>query len=88
MTLRELEQRISILKSTLPDIPTYSEFTEQWASMDGLSRSLFECAAGCPEIIDSDDIYWQTISKYIQQMGITVEPVSLKMLAKELASDK
>lgn len=86
--MREIENRIAVLKAKFPVQPTFEQFCEEWEHMDSLSRSLYETALVCPEIAVAGGRYWATIKPYLLQMGLQpMDPFSLKELAKELTSD-
>lgn len=88
MNIKEIERRIAAIKARCPAPPTFEQFREEWGHMDGLSKSLYECALSCPEMADGGK-YWQTIKTFLLQMGVEPgEPFSLADMAAALQSDR
>ena len=77
--LRALERRAAAL---LPPEPwTFAEFAAAWATMDALSRSIYETMATCPTLFPGDDC--GRIADYLQRLGVETEPQPFNMEALE-----
>lgn len=81
----ELTTRIKALMGSTP--PSYEEFVRQWADTDGLSKSLFEVGAACPELVGGNDPYMQTIRGHLARMGVQPEPFTLESVLEDMGDD-
>lgn len=87
MNLATLEKRIFALQAAYPMPPTFEQFRHEWQRMDSLSKSLYETALSCPQLVGADGRYWETIKSYLLQMGITPELIDLDEILAGLESD-
>lgn len=76
-------RRLERLESLTPSIPSFAEFEAEWEYMDDLSRSLYQCAVACPQLVEASD----TIRGYLKRLNITSEPFDLNELVQSLTSD-
>lgn len=61
------------------DPPTFAAFSDSWAHMDPLSKSLYETACACPELVGTPR-HWPTIRNYLHRMGVDPEPFTMEGL--------
>ena len=87
LTIGAIERRITALEAKFQPLPTFEQFKGEWERIDELSKSLYETALSCPELVGADGKYWETISSYLRKMGVEVEPITLEKLLEELESD-
>ena len=67
--IRSLEKRMEAL---LPPKPwSFEQFRAAWDGADGLSKSLYETMAVCPDLFPGEDCL--LIRGYLERMGIPVE---------------
>ena len=84
--MQSVKQRLSALEARQPHIHSFEEFAEMWASMDELSKSLYEFTLNCPGYDGGRN--WETIRGYLLRMGLQPgEPVDIEEFAKNLKSD-
>lgn len=88
MNSTSILKRLDALRATLKPLPTFSELSEQWKNMDELSKSLYQTALSCPELVGADGKYWEVVSGYLQRMGYTAEPFSIDLILASLESDR
>lgn len=87
MNLNTLERRVAALKAAYPSPPTFREFWKEWKHMDALSKSLYELALSCPELVEKDWESWPIISSYLKRLGVRADPFSLEDILENLESD-
>lgn len=88
MDSKTIIKRLDALQAILPTIPSFEEFQNDWEHMDELSKSLYQTALSCPELVGADGRYWQTVSDYLKRMGYTAEPFSIDQILASLESDR
>ena len=84
--MRSIIKRLEVLEkqNATKEIPTYTEFVQEWCKYDELTKALYIAEAEMLGLLGERNRYMDTVCRYLEQMGLVTEHYSLEEFVKEM----